>query len=914
MKVILGRYMDGGAWPDAVSHFGGGKQAVDGARLCGPAGFLSLLEEKLGLPARDAHGSVRIAAWEGLLRQRVPASSQEGEPFYAASFRSDSWNTAKRVLQMRDELKAAGALEEADELVGQGRRLADTQPRLAEFLLLEAEQHRAQAAPGPADRLRAVIDELAFQAEGENPLRGRLSVTLATPEDCWQAPWRTLFRLLRTCGVGMEQTPPLFPGAALTKNAVAAFPLFQSGTGLHLELEAANLPEAAEALAAALRARLLEGGAGDIVLLRGENSVELDGALERHGLPGTGCRNRSTARPFVQLLPLYLRLQLLPFDPHTLRQFLLLPVCPVEAGLRRKALRALQREEFAPGTSTMERWPRQWKAAFSQNGIVTGELREQAAWLCPPRPVESGLLSRNDIEACARKLKDWAENTALPPQPKTAELCRRLMEAARRIPDSLTPLAFEKLLDSVLGDGENSAEKRRACPWKLISDPGQIWKDLHPADTVIWWDFTDDGSALRDSSAWSDGEKAWLEQHDCAPFDIDRERRARAHAMAAPFRFAARLITVRPRFHGPEEALPHPMQAFLPRNGTVRVSASAVLTGREETQGFFRLSDREVLAPAPAAAPWTAEKGTPLQVPESVGPSGIETVLACPAQWYFRNVLGLDSDRNELGDEHLACGDLAHEVMERLLKEWRDEPTRYERGGLKERISTLLREHAHSRAARLALPEYTILREGMAGRLARSFIGFCEKLEQEGLVFLDSEQTYKGRVGETECTGRYDLLLSRKGSSVPCVVADMKWSRRRIYEEQAEEGTAVQLAAYHHLLETGRKVTGWKDGRPVLADPAPVTLEKAWFFLLPDARIHESRTPLGEQWRNVEQRWADMCAALASGRLPLAGYENEAPGDRARNTKNDSPCPHCAYGKLCGRTPDEADGGTEDKE
>ena len=105
MQVILGRYMDGGAWPDAVTAFGGGAKAVDGVKICGPAGFLSLLVLKLGLPVREEVPGRRTALWEERLRRRVGAVPQEGEPFYAASFRTDGWNTAKRLLQMRDELK-----------------------------------------------------------------------------------------------------------------------------------------------------------------------------------------------------------------------------------------------------------------------------------------------------------------------------------------------------------------------------------------------------------------------------------------------------------------------------------------------------------------------------------------------------------------------------------------------------------------------------------------------------------------------------------------------------------------------------------------------------------------------------------------------------------------------------------------
>ena len=50
MKIILGKYMDGCAWPDAVTYFGGGLTAVDGVKICGPMGFLSLLHEKLACP------------------------------------------------------------------------------------------------------------------------------------------------------------------------------------------------------------------------------------------------------------------------------------------------------------------------------------------------------------------------------------------------------------------------------------------------------------------------------------------------------------------------------------------------------------------------------------------------------------------------------------------------------------------------------------------------------------------------------------------------------------------------------------------------------------------------------------------------------------------------------------------------
>lgn len=911
MNIILGRYMDSGAWPDAVAHFGGGKNAVDGVKVCGPMGFLSLLEEKLGLPDTTQHGSRRIAVWEGLLKKRVSQSGQDAGPFYAESFRADSWNTAKRLLQMRDELKESGALEgNADILASQADALDPHLPRLAEMFRLEAEHLHESPMPGAADRLRTILHELAFQAEIGSVLSGLFSIELATPLTHWQDTWHELFDLLLSCGVTVAEHPSaaVFSGTTLSAEALASSRAFTSGE--HIDLTAANLPEAAEAMAAVLRARLNDKSSGKIILLRPENSVELDGALSRYGLPGSECRNRSTARPFVQVLPLYLRLQLLPFDPETLRQFLLLPVCPVEPALRRKLLSALKYEEFAPYGEDVKAWPRSWKKAFcDDSGAPLDALLKQIDWFSPKNRVSV----RNDekdispalIASLAQKLGNWAQKTAQPPQPKTAELCQRLSEASMSLSAALSPLAFEKLLDSVLGDGENSTEKRRSVPWKLASSPGQIWTELDEEDTVIWWDFTDSGQALRDSSTWSREEREWLDAGGYPLFDIDRERCAQSHATTAPFHFARRVVTVTPSFHGSEESLPHQLRAFLPKERSVRMEAAKVLGG-EEMHDFFRIDDREALMPAPAPAPWKEQKALPLKLPEKLSPSSLESVLDCPAAWYFKTMLGLDSERDRLSGDPIICGNLAHDVMESLLKERRDTPVERTEKELLAHIEERLDAQAQNRAARLALPEYKVQRKSMAARLARSFLQFCRRMEQDGLVFLDSEQTYKGTLGGAECTGRYDLVLGRPGSSKPSVVADMKWSRRKVYKEQAREGRAVQLAAYHFLLEKGRKVTGWQDNEPILAPHDPVHLESAWFFLLPESRIHEAEGSLAEQWKNIENRWFALCADLAAGRLSLA--EEEKGGSAARKKKADeSPCTWCAYKRLCGRLQNAVD-------
>jgi len=919
MKIILGRYMDGGAWPDAVTHFGNGQNAVDGVKICGPAGFLSLLEEKLGLPVRDTHGSIRIAVWEDLLRQRTFASRVE--PFYAESFRADSWNTAKRLLQMRDELKESGALEgNAEELARQADALDSRLPRLSEFFRLEAEHLDSSPVPGTADRLRLILQELSFLKESKASLAESLNeITLATPEAHWQAPWRELFGLLRACGVTVGDNDA----------EAASFQLRNlSCTAERVSLTADRLSEAAEALAAVLKARHRDGTLGSIAFLRKEGSYELDGALERHGLCGTGCRERSTARPFIQLLPLYLRLQLLPFDPENLRQFLLLPVNPLPKSARLRLLAALQRREFSPAVNDFECWPESWQKPFRDSeGKLFPNWEELVYWFCPPQPVCEEIIRPDDMAKAAERLLAWtakkgaqkkdgsnSEEKNASPCPetellKTAALCKRFIATAdclkkARVP-SLDMLSFEKLLDSVLGEGEKGAAGRKPMPWPVLNEAGQFWNDI---DTIIWWDFADDGLALRESSVWSNEERHFLKDQDCPLADIGIERLARNYAATAPFRLARRVVTVTPRFHDSEESLPHPLCDFLP-SPSLEIEASAILGGGGETEAralppFWQV-EREELRPAEAPAPWQEEQGGPIPLPKKLNTSGLDSLLACPAAWYFKNVLRLDADRTKLSGDPIAKGNLAHEVMEELLKQYQN-GTLPDDARLEKHILVLTERRAPRIAARYALAENEVVRRSMAEKLARSFNVLVRKMEELGLMFLDSEQACTGELGGIAFSGRYDLMLGRQGE--PAVLVDMKWSSQKKYEEQVTDGTATQLAAYHYLLGHGLRAADKEDGNTSAA-PSPVKLEDAWFFLLPKSAIHavsdgaDGKT-LEAHWNEVEQAWKAMRADLEHGILRTA----------AEPKAEEEPCRYCGYKKLCGMngTRNDAQDGDEE--
>lgn len=224
-------------------------------------------------------------------------------------------------------------------------------------------------------------------------LRGLLHVELATPERDWQETWKKLFDLLRARGVTVTELPSAsaFPEKDLIKDTLASCPVFNDGE--HIDLAAANLPEAAEALAATLRARLNDKNPGKIILLRAEQHRTRWSALSlrspRFGMPQPLYGAAFCSGPSPDL-----RLKLLPFDPETLRQFLLLPVCPVEAELRRNILHALRYTEFAPADEKFDSWPSLWKKAFlGDTDAQTKKFKAQVHWICPPQRVKKEPIS-----------------------------------------------------------------------------------------------------------------------------------------------------------------------------------------------------------------------------------------------------------------------------------------------------------------------------------------------------------------------------------------------------------------------------------------------------------------------------------------------------------------------------------------
>lgn len=902
MQVILGRYMDGGAWPDAVTAFGGGRNAVDGVKICGPAGFLSVLEEKLGLPGREDAAGRRTAAWEARLARHVPAEPEEGEPFYAASFRVDGWNTAKRLIAMRDELKDAGALEggEAALWKSAGACAAAGLFRLAALFSLEAE-----GGPDEADRVPFLCAYIREWGMG-----GLEELRLAEPRSCWSRSWNALFDALVQEGVRLHEAK---------EPACDALKL----PGESFRLEAENPSEAALALAAVLGREQRRGAPGRVLIIRREEDGELDTALHAFGLPGTGCRRRSAARPADQLFSLYLRVSLSAFEPELLRQLLLLPLCPLEETFAAEVLAALRFSEVLPERgkdwSGVSAWPKAWRNLLEEDGegtcpLSARERREALEWIVPEKRMdaeEEGLAAR--ARACAAKLRRWAAEEAAerPELAVTAAHCRALEQLLEGT-ETLTRRRLDMLIDDVTGRGERSAPCAEERPWIVLASPGQLWEAGGPL-TVIWWNCVD-SDAPAAGTAWSCAERAWLEARGVLPEGAALRLRARNAAMRRPFLYAERLILVTPRTAGGEETSPHPVMALLKEEGLRRVKAQSVLAGKGGAEGgaFWAVDMQELPAPVPVL-PWEGGAARPLSLPAGLSPSSLKTLLGCPLRWYLENSLGIRDGGRALQGDAALLGTLAHSVVEELFMEYGEGMKRMSL--TQEEMFRRLQRAAKRQAARFSLPERQVLLHDMAARLVRSVRELCRFLEREKLLFLDTERSYEGELEQgVAYRGRYDMAFARPGApEEPAVLVDLKWSSSDVFFREMKEGS-VQLASYRYLLRHGTLQQG-KRAAPAsrLHRPAGHDIEEVCYFLMKKADMvrssEDSPLTLDEQWAAVAARWKKLRACLAAGELlsapewacRLAEEEDEEACSKAAAAQAASVCRYCMFPLLCGR-------------
>ena len=887
LRIVFSWFADGGAWPEQPSAEAA---VVDGA-VVGPFGLLDHLETMLGLGAPTIGGARRIAAWRAKLENAGP------DRFWSRSFATDSWSTARELLNWRDELVEAGWLSS---LPISERRIVD---------LTVAERAGPALPSGFADRLRAVIEAVA-----DTPHLPLATIDLIDARSDLPVGWRTLFDRLEVRGIVVTERQPPAPThvpsdlnrlLALFEADGARPPLVGDGTVTRLVADTETM--AAEALAAWLSTDPTAND--DLVFVLGKDTCQLDHALHRVGLPRIGSSATSPHRALLQILPLAFRLAWSPPDPAALLDFLLLPISPLPRWVANRLATRISETPGVGGPAWEETFVEiaRRHAEIEPDSNPTKRAEVEADWRAfvePERHDPDGGMPVADARAVAGRVAAWATARGAVDD----DLFRTLASAATDLvaaidaigTEPLDRLLIERMIEQTIGTGiDNPAAIAEAAPWRRVFHPGAIWG---PARTVVWWHFAD-GSETGARRTWTTVERTVLAGAGVTLDDPTTALRLHAAAWERPFFFATdRVILVTPATTaaGPTEAHPfwHALTAGR-HDITAQIDVAAEKLLREPNPAFAgRRLEREPVGPATLPvrrAEWVASAGkVSARAYESA--SSLSALLSCPLQWTLQYGARLrTSVRRSLPGNDAVTGSLAHRIAELLFEPGPPPPA----GTVLLRATTLVEQLFPEMAATLLLPGSARDLAAARRNIPEALAELAQFLAMNDLEVVGTEIDFTDDAvlsTTTGLAGAIDLLArDRDGCHV---IVDLKWQRTDRYRRrEIESGTAIQLAVYARHVSGGR--TTVPAGYFMLRQRRFVTGSQR--FSGPVVAVAGKTT--AETWERIEDGWAAVMAEFGDGRVKApfdsAGVEQAKFVDPVLVTP--PKCDRCDFAIVCGR-------------
>lgn len=843
---------DGGAWPGPLA----GRDAVFNELWVGPLGLVDRLETMLGLGGPRPSSVERVV---GMVR----ALQRTAGP-WSRSLEVDPIGTARRVLRVRDELVLAGWREEA---------LTEGLGRLANVT--------SEVRYGFPDRLRGIVMALGRR---RLPLE-RLELTDPIVEH--DRLWQDVFSGLRSGGTDVVRVPLPSPpaGGDLAAARTGSFCPVGDGT---LELVRGYGPlVAAEDLAAWLAAQeSLEG-----VVLIGADAT-LDRALHRFGLPTTG--QRGCPSDLLHILPLVLFMGLRPPDPREAHQLLAMPLGPVPRAVGFRLLRALQdwpavgssvwAEAIERGLESLEEGQR--PVVRARLAAIFGPSTERAGPYPATEANRRSLLVREwaDLRARASDLSD-AERFALALVVQQCELFEQVVSEL-----GVPEIAFTQLLawcrlvtESLPGVPGLVAEAGISS----VARPDAV---VGPGRILVWWWFARPRAAPPE-------DRALLSEHDRARLvaqGVDPRPRispaVRPSRARRPLDMATEgLLLICPRFDEEGEPVhPHWLWDEL-QSGAAPRTLSSIVRQRPEIGKPARLHN---LIPRPLPQPrrrWHIPED--LAHPDVESPASIQALIECPLRWALHYPLRVRSSLGRPANGPLAFGKLAHLVLEKLLA-----PPPADPGDVGEVARTIFDEELELHVPELLLPGREEERADLRNRVSVAAGLLLQAISKAGATVRAVEARYEA-AEPFPIQGRPDLVLDD-----PRIVLDVKWQRRDARVRALEEGTALQLATYAHLVDgpdasygigfliahsgelvvTGAHLPGATRVDGLAVDAVWQAVVSAY-----QLRRHEvaQRKVLATGVVEHDEDSPPTKDVVADGRLQLA-----------------PPCKYCSYGILCGQT------------
>ncbi len=728
LGILLGPGLDGGtSWRHLLDP--------DGARAgwvaTGPNGFVRQIALRAGAPADVAAPAERVAAAAVAL-----AEADDGARRYSRSRSVDPLGTARRMLDLYDELRWAG---------WDGSRVAGSQ-RLADLALL------AGAVPqGPADVAHAALAAL------EGGFVPAFDVRLTAPID----------ELPPVVGRLLEALPDVDPPAAM-----------QSDAPTMVLLEAETPGEAAELVAA----WMVDHPSDRRTVVVGAEAAALRSALRRRGLPGVDATEISRHRPELQVLPLRLGLAFRPQDPRRALELLMLPRAPMPWAVRKELISALNE---APGIGGPA-----WQAALVELAEVEGAEAVQTWFGGDLANPEVGLPAGRAAAICGDVTK-WAGGRGYEAAGAVSARLRRMLDG-RDTSSTVPRLELLRMYDEAVGTGIDGDDLPvEAGGAAQCGSPDAV---LPGAQQVIWWGFVDSESPA--ATPWRPGESEALAHAGASLPAPGASRATEARTWRRALSCASQhVVLVRWRLSGASVCAPHPLTDEL----EVELGADELLrrtvTAEQVVAGAgwpAQVVARAVSAPAPGPSVW-APGAAHLRRHKPESPSSIGRMLSCPLRWTLQYPAKLRvGARASMPDGPRLVGTFMHALLQDLLLS-HDPPT--EPDDAARQAVALFDARLEGEAAPLLMPGRGFDRAEGRRAIGRAAASLVTLLEAGGWRAILAEEELGGSFAGGQWAGFADLVLERDEAPTRGVI-DLKLGRSSNRRTELAEGRALQIALY----------------------------------------------------------------------------------------------------------------------
>ncbi|MGA9519811.1 MAG: PD-(D/E)XK nuclease family protein [Myxococcaceae bacterium] len=863
---------DSGAWPGPLAK----AQATFGEAWVGTQRLLAILETQLGLSAPVLGAAERIGA---LLK---PLANVPG--FHSGSYEVDPIGVARALLHLRDELALSGWVGQV-----QAGRLG----------LLH--QLTSGAPPGLPDRLAAIVRAL----ELETPEVRSLTVYGARSD--FPHLWRALFDALEKRGTAVHFRPEL--PVVTSEGDLGAIRLAAprtwapQGDGSLQLIRPHGVRAAAEEVAAWLASeRDLSG-----VVVIGPDAL-LDAALHRFSVPTLGGPRALADEALLQLLPLVLELGVSPPDPAAALQLLTLPSSPIPKAIALRLARALQ-EVPAVGS---ERWNEALEKGLA---ALDDDRRESVAerleWLF-----------RADVDAASRSypvvalvrraeaLTKWARARAALAEANASESAAFLLAASHAeafsafVQATGASVLGPELIHRLVEEARRGLSLPSPFPAQAgLASIGHPAAMVGPADTVVFWNFTEHAAPRASDLALTEEEETALRAAGIhVPTGGERALRE-AQRFARPLLLAkSRLLLIAPRLaeDGREQGL-HPLFDEI-RARVQQVEQLSAVTGVAIKSPTPPNTIERGALPLPAPMrEWTLP-GRSVALREVESPSSLGRLVGCSLAYVLQYVGKLERGLGgELPSNKALLGSTVHALLAELLSA---HPKLSPEDAEREALALF-----DAQAPKLAAPLY---QPGNDGPLAdaRAVMGssarqFYSLLESAGLEIQAVETTHETALEKgVLLRGDPDVVLARTspGGEKQPVIVDFKWSGASYRQESLEVGTAYQLAAYSAMTTGGRADA--PVGYFILERQRLLTTDGTTFGGVPALDGPGPR----ETFTALQRAVSEAARALKQGQFLASGVEGEeAPPlaeegiDEQDTLRLSPPCQFCEYEGICGR-------------